>query len=356
MKQNIKVGIYGASGYTAGELLRILLGHPNVHVQRVISGSHAGKRLADLHPHLAAGSNDLTLGSADEQGWEDCDCVFFATPAGIAMREATAVLDAGAKIIDLSADFRIKDTQIWQSWYGMEHRAPDLLAEAVYGLPETQRDQIASARLIANPGCYATTTQLALLPLLADKNNRARLDGEEIVADAKSGTSGAGRRVEKHLLLSEAGENFSCYAAEGHRHQPEIEGHLKEVYGAQWQVPLKVRFVPHLLPISRGLFVDLYLPFGSEDPERIRDAYTTFYAQEPFVRILPAGKNPQIKSVRGSNYCELAIFTPPQSRYIQVCAALDNLVKGAAGQAVQNMNIAFGLEETTALAIFGLSP
>lgn len=356
MKHKIKVGIYGASGYTAGELLRILFGHAQVHIAWIVSGSHAGKALADLHPHLAVRGDDLILSAAEEIKWQDCDCVFFATPSGIAMHQAGQALAAGVKIIDLSADFRIKDQQTWQRWYGMEHAAPDLLAEAVYGLPETQRARIAEARLIANPGCYATAVQLALLPLLTNRNTRARLDGEEIVADAKSGTSGAGRKIAKHLLLSEAGEDFSCYAAEGHRHQPEIEGHLNEVYGAQWQKPLKVRFVPHLLPIPRGLFADLYLPLGDQDPERIRAAYTTFYATKPFVRVLPAGQDPHIKSVRGSNVCELALFTPPQSRYIQIGSVLDNLVKGAAGQAVQNMNIAFGLKETTSLANLGLSP
>ena len=361
MTDQIKAGVYGASGYTAGELLRILLAHPRVRVTRIVSHSHSGKLLRELHPHLEPSmtkTGDLVLSSTDTPDWSDCDCVFFATPAGIAMRAAAGLPERNIKVIDLSPDFRIKNPTLWETWYSMRHESKDLLKEAAYGLPEAGRKEIARARIVANPGCYATAIQLALLPLLASKEYNAVFDGCELVADAKSGTSGAGRKGEVHLSFSEVSEDFTCYAAEGHRHQPEMENHLLGLYGGNWQHPLRLRFVPHLLPIARGIFATVYLPLGKKEKnaDKIRNICSEFYAEEPFVRVLPAGMTPRVKSVRGSNECQLAVFAPPQSDYVIVCSVLDNLVKGAAGQAVQNMNILFGLSETTGLRQASLMP
>ena len=372
MKDKIKVAIYGASGYTSSELLRLLEQHPQAQVCAVVSHSQVGKCLGELHPHLGEELSAMEAISAEQV--PDCDCVFFATPAGIAIKEAGRFLDKGVKVIDLSPDFRIKDAKLWQQWYAMEHGAhgaTDLLAEAVYGLPEANRAAIKKARLIANPGCYATTVQLALLPSLLSAKHGGQLSGKELVVDAKSGVSGAGKSMATHLLLGEAGEDFTCYAAEGHRHQPEMEESLREKSG----VDVKLRFVPHLLPLVRGIFVDIYLPLGGGGndggigvgsgsdgndngaaADELRTVYSKFYAAEPFVKVLAKGQAPHIKHTRGSNHCHLAIFAAPGSTYIQVCGVLDNLVKGASGQAIQNMNITFGLDEKAGLQQAALTP
>ncbi len=355
MKDKIKVAIYGASGYTSSELLRLLEQHPNVQVCAVVSHSQVGKCLGALHPHLGEELGAMEAISAEQV--PDCDCVFFATPACVAIKEAGRLLDKGVKVIDLSPDFRIKDAKLWQQWYAKEHGATDLLAEAVYGLPEANRAAIKKARLIANPGCYATTVQLALLPSLLSAKHGGQLAGKELVVDAKSGVSGAGKNLATDLLLGEAGEDFTCYSAEGHRHQPEMEESLQEKSG----VNVKLRFVPHLLPLVRGIFVDIYLPLGSgsdNNPaaDELRSVYSKFYAAEPFVKVLAKGQAPHIKHTRGSNHCHLAVFAAPGSTYIQVCGVLDNLVKGASGQAIQNMNIIFGLDEKEGLQQAALTP
>ena len=355
MKDKVKVVIYGASGYTSSELLRLLEQHPNVQVCAVVSHSQVGKCLGELHPHLGEELSAMKAISAEQV--PDCDCVFFATPACVAIKEAGRLLDKGVKVIDLSPDFRIKDAKLWQQWYAKEHGAPDLLAEAVYGLPEANRAAIKKARLIANPGCYATAVQLALLPSLLSAKYGGQLAGKELVVDAKSGVSGAGKNLATDLLLGEAGEDFTCYAAEGHRHQPEMEESLREKSG----VDVKLRFVPHLLPLVRGIFVDVYLPLGSEGDnstaaDELRSVYSKFYAAEPFVKVLAKGQAPHIKHTRGSNHCHLAVFAAPGSTYIQVCGVLDNLVKGASGQAIQNMNIIFGLDEKAGLQQAALTP
>ena len=348
---SIKVSVYGASGYTAGELLRLLSCHPQVRLHRVLSESQPDTELGRLHPHLIGSELEAfkTVSLADSL-WRESDCVFFAAPSFIAMEQADRVLQQGGLVVDLSADFRIKDLAVWSHWYKAEHSAPALVKQAVYGLTEAQRDLIAKARLIANPGCYATAIELALLPLL--KSYSQRLSREELIVDAKSGLSGAGRRIVSSTLFSEASEDLSCYAATGHRHQAEVEEFLLLLSGAS----LSLRFVPHLVPMSRGLFADVYLPLGDEDERTLRACYEDYYKEEPFVSMLPQGESPHTKSVRGTNQCHLALFAPPNSRYIQVCSALDNLMKGAAGQAIQNMNVALGLQETAGLVHSGLSP
>lgn len=382
MQDKIRVVIYGASGYTAAELLRLLWQHPQVQVCAVISHSNIGKTLEKLHPQLVSnrGSNFdesfANMKCIDAKHMPACDCVFFATPSGVAMKEAGRLQRANIKVIDMSPDFRIKDVSLWQKWYGedltvqtkqaqnIEHNSAYLLKETVYGLPEVNRLAIKNAKLIANPGCYATAIQLALLPvILSGKDGRQNkygkaLSGKELVVDAKSGISGAGRRLAYNYLLAEASEDFTCYAAQGHRHQPEMEQALKEASG----LDIRIRFVPHLLPVARGIFADLYLPLGtgtSDNEERgdeLREVYKKFYAAEPFIRVLNKGQAPHIKQVRASNYCHLAVFAAPNSTYIQVCSVLDNLVKGAAGQAIQNMNLIFGLEESTGLSALSLCP
>ena len=373
--------VYGASGYTSGELLRLLQVHPNVLIVGVVSQSSPDTSLSSLHGNLSDELGELkTIRDAQ---LPSCDCVFFATPAGVAMDKVSHVLGKNTKVVDLSPDFRIKDIKLWQKYYGMVHNETGLVADAVYGLPEANREKIRKARLIANPGCYATAVQLGLLPLVENSALREFFAGNEIVVDAKSGVSGAGRKAAAHLLMGEAGEDFTCYAAEGHRHQPEIEQSLQAVGGGE----VKIRFVPHLLPVTRGIFTDIYLPLlksadndlkvtqaqgkdridsnagdsqGGNSSRQMLEAmhrsYQHFYAKHPFVKILPLGTAPRIKNTRGSNYCHISLFAAPDSTYIQVCAVLDNLVKGAAGQAIQNMNLAFGLPETTGLDHTGLAP
>jgi len=342
------ITIYGASGYTAGELLRLLNCHPQVEVSKVVSQSHPQASLAELHPQLLGSKlADLKTISPEDRTWQECDCVFFATPALIAMKEAELALQNKALVVDLSPDFRIKDLAVWRHWYKTEHSSPDLVSQAVYGLPEANRAAIKRARLIANPGCYATAIQLALLPLLADYGDRL---GEELVVDAKSGVSGAGRLSEAASLAAEG--DFSCYAATGHRHQAEVEEFLSDLSHKR----VRLRFVPHLVPMSRGIFVDTYIPLGDIGEDNLRSCYENYYDKEPFVHLLLANQSPHTKAVRGTNHCHLALFAPPRSRYVQVCGALDNLVKGAAGLAIQNMNLALGLKETIGLAQTGLSP
>ena len=343
----IKVGIVGGTGYTGVELLRLLVRHPGVELRVITSRSEAGRPVADLFPNLR-GHTDLAFSGPHGEALKGGDLGFFATPNGIAMQQVPELLDAGVRVIDLAADFRIKDVGLWQQWYGMEHACPDLVAEAVYGLPELNREAIAGARLVANPGCYPTAVTLGLLPLL--ESGAAALEG--IVADCKSGVSGAGRGASTAMLMAETGESFKAYAVPGHRHQPEIEQNLSSALDR----PVRLTFVPHLLPMIRGIHATLYVPLKAGGAPDLQGLYASRYAGEPFVDVLPEGSHPETRSVRGSNQCRIALHRPGGGDTVVVLAVIDNLVKGAAGQAVQNLNLMFGLPETAGLELVGLLP
>ena len=342
----IHAGIIGATGYTGVELLRILSAHPDVQLDVVTSDSEAGKPVADVFPSLR-GATDLVLSGHDDKAIGNCELVFFATPNATAMHRAPELLSAGIRIIDLSADFRLRDAATWSRWYGEAHACPELLEQAVYGLPEINRSLIREASLVANPGCYPTSVTLGLLPALL----HGLIDSAGIIADAKSGVSGAGRKAALTTQFAEAGESFSAYAVtNGHRHHPEIVQTLKSV---QEQVE-DFTFVPHLVPMIRGIHATLYARLSTDTS--VLACYENHYAEEPFVDVLPAGSHPDTKSVRGSNTCRIAVHQPGNGRRLIVLSVIDNLVKGAAGQAVQNMNIMHGLPETTGLIQTALSP
>lgn len=341
----LKVGIIGGTGYTGSELLRILLRHPDCEVVAITSRAEAGKPVAELFPSLR-GATGLAFSDPQATDLESCQAVFCATPGGVAMSQAENLLAAGVRVIDLSADFRLRDQRLWEKWYGMSHASPALLAEAVYGLPELYREQIRAARLVANPGCYPTAVILAALPLLA--GGAAHLD--DIIADSKSGVSGAGRGARVAMLFSEAAESFKAYGAAGHRHESEI---LQVLTSACSREP-DLTFVPHLVPMIRGLHATVYL--------RLQDAtadaaalVADYYAGEPFVDVMEPGAHPETRSVKGANTCRIAVHQRPGGRVI-VLAVIDNLVKGAAGQAVQNLNLMFDLDETTGLGDHALIP
>ena len=339
----IKAGIVGGTGYTGVELLRLLVLHGQVEVRAITSRKEAGTPVAHLFPGLR-GHVDLAFSEPGAERLRGCDVVFFATPNGVAMNEARAVLEAGARIVDLSADFRIRDVAEWERWYGMKHASPELVAEAVYGLCEVNREQVRGARLVANPGCYPTAVQLGFLPLV----EAGVVDLEHLVADAKSGVSGAGRKAELHLSFSEASDNFAAYSVGGHRHWPEIRQGLAQL--ARREVGLV--FVPHLTPLIRGIHATLYARIQREvDFQRL---FEERYAREPFVDVLPPGSHPDTRSVRAANVCRIALHRPPErsrgvSDTLVVLSVIDNLVKGAAGQAIQNMNLMFGLPEAQGL-------
>ena len=352
-KKMIRAGIVGGTGYTGVELLRILALHPDVEVTVVTSRADAGISVDALYPSLR-GYIDLKFSLPDVAGLSECDVVFFATPNGTAMLMAEQLLARGIKVIDLSADFRIKDPQEWSHWYGMEHASPKLIAEAVYGLPEVNRDAIKKAQLIACPGCYPTAVQLGFLPLI--ENNL--IDVKQLIADVKSGVSGAGRKAEIPTLMSEAGESFKAYAVNGHRHLPEIRQGLASAAGQS----VGLTFVPHLTPMIRGIHATLYGQLTTTELtpkisiEDIQALYEQRYHAESFVDVLPQGSHPDTRNVRGSNNCQISIFQPQGQQTIVVLSVIDNLVKGAAGQAIQNMNLMFGLKEDLGLKIIGLYP
>ncbi len=346
----IEVGIVGASGYTGAELLRLLAGHSRVELRLVTSRSLAGTAVASHFPNLR-GHIDLSFSAPDARALGACDVVFYATPHAVAMESAAGVLSGGARVIDLSADFRIRDIACWEHWYGAGHGSPELVAEAVYGLPEVNREPIRGARLIAVPGCYPTAVQLALLPLLENR----LVDESRLIADAKSGVSGAGRKAAVPYLLCEASESVSAYAVAGHRHHPEIVQGLDSAAGG----PVGLTFVPHLTPMIRGMLATCYARV--RDPEScdgalLQAVFARRYADEPFVRVLPAGVLPATREVRASNICEIAVHYQEDSAMVIVLAAQDNLVKGAAGQAVQCMNIMFECPESEGLEGIGLLP
>lgn len=342
----INVGIVGGTGYTGVELLRILALHPEVRLKAITSRKESGVSVDELFPSLR-GQISLKFSDPAQTDFSGCDVVFFATPNGVAMHQAEALLAQDIKIIDLSADFRIKDIAEWERWYGMTHAAPNLVAEAVYGLPEVNREQIRHARLIANPGCYPTAVQLGFLPLV----EAGIVDTEHLIADTKSGVSGAGRKASVHTLYAEASDNFKSYAVAGHRHHPEIRQGLT----ARSATPVDLTFVPHLTPMIRGIHATLYARL-TKAGEGLQALYESRYVDEPFVDVLPAGSHPETRSVRGSNFCRIAVHLPRNSDTVVVLSITDNLVKGAAGQAVQNMNIIYGFPETTGIGHIPLLP
>ncbi len=343
-----KIGIIGGSGYTGVELLRLLLNRTDVSVTFISSRAHQGTRVDGLFPSLR-GHCDLEFSDPAVVNDSDCDLVFFATPNGTAMKQAPALLEKGIKVVDLSADFRLKDIETFEQWYGMPHLSPEWLDKAVYGLTEINRADIASAALVANPGCYPTATQLGFIPLL----EQDWVHADSLIADAKSGVTGAGRGAQVPMLLAEAGDNFKAYAANGHRHLPEIEQGLNAVGNG-----VQLTFTPHLLPMIRGIHATLYARLRDPDLpiSTIQAHFESRYANEPFVDVLPQGSHPETRSVRGSNICRIAVLKPQNRDTVVVLAVEDNLVKGAAGQAAQNMNLMLGLSETAGLGNIALSP
>ncbi|MBS0319684.1 MAG: N-acetyl-gamma-glutamyl-phosphate reductase [Proteobacteria bacterium] len=345
MVQKLKIGIVGGTGYTGVELLRILAQHPHAELAAITSRKEAGMPVAQMFPSLRRVC-DLAFTEPDKSDLKGCDVVFFATPHGVAMAQARELVDAGTKIVDLAADFRLQDPAEFERWYKMPHACPDLLAEAVYGLPEMNRDAIRGARIVGNPGCYPTTMQLGFLPLV----EAGVVDTTLLVADCKSGVSGAGRKAEISTLFAEASDNFAAYGLPGHRHHPEVtQGLARAATG-----PLNLVFTPHLTPMIRGIFSTLYA-------SRVRDVdvqalFESRYAGEPFVDVMPAGSAPDTRSVRASNMLRIAVANPKDSRLVRVLVVMDNLVKGAAGQAVQNMNLMCGLPETAGLTAVPVLP
>ncbi|WP_068857408.1 N-acetyl-gamma-glutamyl-phosphate reductase [Perlucidibaca aquatica] len=342
----INVGIVGGTGYTGVELLRLLAQHPQVRIKVITSRGDAGLPVASMFPNLR-GHVDLAFSAPDLDSLLACDVVFFATPNGIAMQQVPALLAAGVKVIDLAADFRLKDEHTWAQWYGMPHACPELLAEAVYGLPEVNRDAVRQARLVANPGCYPTAVQLGFLPLI----KAGLCDTQSLIADVKSGVSGAGRKAEVHSLLCETSESFKAYGVPGHRHLPEIRQGLAQANGA----PVGLTFVPHLTPMIRGIHATLYARVNDTSVD-LQALYEAAYADEPFVDVMPQGSHPETRSVKGANTCRLSVFRPQGGDTVVILSVIDNLVKGAAGQAVQNMNIVFGFDESEGLRHIGLLP
>lgn len=342
----VKIGIVGGTGYTGVELLRILANHPEAELVCVTSRGEAGKPVTELFPSLR-GFVDIAFSEPDPALLKSCDLVFFATPNGTAMQSAPELLEAGVRVIDLAADFRIRDPLLWEQWYGMTHACPDLLDVAVYGLPEINREKIRDALLVANPGCYPTASILGFLPVV----EQGLVDTGALVADCKSGVSGAGRGASVATLMAECGESFKAYGVAGHRHLPEI----RQVLGwARGEQP-GLTFVPHLVPMIRGILATLYGRLETQGVD-LQALYEERYRGEPFVDVMPAGSLPETRNLRGSNRCQIAVHRPQDGDTVVVLSAIDNLVKGAAGQAVHNMNLMCGLPETAGLNSIALSP
>lgn len=345
----IKVGIIGGTGYTGVELLRLLVSHAAVEIVLITSRSEAGKAVADLYPSLR-GHSDLVFTKPDSAAYQQCDVVFSATPNGIAMQHARQLMEQGVKLIDLAADFRLKDVATWEHWYGMQHACPELVESSVYGLPELNREQIKTANIVANPGCYPTAVTLGMLPLM----QAGLVDTSRLIADAKSGVTGAGRGAAVANLFSEVSDSFKAYAASGHRHQPEISQTLSAVSGSA----VGLTFIPHLVPMLRGIHATLYADLiDVELPlEDVHQAFCDAYRNEAFVDVLPLGGHPETRSVKSSNTCRIGIHRAVGSRQLVVLSVIDNLTKGAAGQAIQNMNIMFDQPEQTGLQAAALMP
>ena len=340
-----KIGIIGGTGYTGVELIRLLARHPQAELMVITSRSESGRRVSEIFPSLR-GICELEFSKPDSKSFAECDVVFSATPNGIAMSMARELLDDGIRLIDLAADFRIKDLATWEHWYGMQHVCPELIDEAVYGLPEINREAIRNARLVANPGCYPTAVTLGWMPLL----KAGLVDTTDLIADVKSGVSGAGRGANVGTLLTEAGDSFKAYGVAGHRHHPEILQNLTQLAG----IPTELVFTPHLTPMIRGIHATLYAKLLAGKDVDLQALYEAAYADEPFVDVMPAGSLPDTRSVRGSNYCRIAVYQDDQR--VIVLSVIDNLVKGAAGQAVQNFNLMFAYHEMTGLDIVPLAP
>ncbi|MDE2121264.1 MAG: N-acetyl-gamma-glutamyl-phosphate reductase [Betaproteobacteria bacterium] len=348
----LKAGIVGGTGYTGVELLRLLLAHPEVQLRAITSRKEAGLAVSDLYANLR-GHTDLRFTTPEQAPLRECDVVFFATPHGVAMQQARELLDAGVRIIDLAADFRLRDPATFERWYGMPHACPDLLEQAVYGLPELQRAAIRDARVVANPGCYPTTVQIGFAPLL----RRGLVDAGHLIASCASGVSGAGRKAEIGYLFSEASDNFKAYGVAGHRHGPEIDQELRRLAGRDpGDASVHCLFQPHLVPMIRGMHSSLFARLNDAGQATdLQALFQQFYADEPFVDVMPAGSAPDTRSVRGANVLRLAVHRP-QPDTVLVLVAQDNLTKGASGQAVQNMNLMFGLPETAGLQGIALMP
>jgi N-acetyl-gamma-glutamyl-phosphate reductase len=327
-------------------LLRLLAKHPKVSIELITSRAEQGKAVSSLFPNLR-GHIDLNFSSPDVTKLKQCDVVFFATPNGTAMKMVPELLDAGIKVIDLAADFRLKDPKEWQQWYGLEHSCPDVLEQAVYGLPEINREKIKTANLVANPGCYPTAVQLGFLPLIENKI----LDLSHLIADVKSGVSGAGRGASVGNLMAEMGESFKAYAVSGHRHLPEIRQGLQIAANE----PVTLTFVPHLLPMIRGIHATLYASVV-DTSINLQQLYETRYQDEPFVDVLAEGEHPETRYVRGSNMCRISVFRPQDNDTVVILSVIDNLVKGASGQAIQNMNLMFNLAEDMGLDFIAVMP
>jgi len=347
----IRVGIVGGTGYTGVELLRLLAQHPAVELVTITSRGEAGTRV-DRHFPSLRGRIDLAFSDPSQAGLERCDAVFFATPHGVAMSQARALVSAGVRVFDLAADFRLRDAAEFERWYKMPHACADLLGEAVYALPEMAREAIRGARILAIPGCYPTSVLIGLLPVLQLERERpGTLDTSRIIADCKSGVSGAGRKAQLDYLAAEVSENFRAYGLAGHRHHPEIEQQASIAAGR----PVQLTFVPHLLPMIRGIFSTIYIGLRGSAEIDLQALYERHYGQEPFIDVMPSGSQPDTRSVRGSNFVRLALHRVSPTLAV-VLVVEDNLVKGAAGQAVQAMNIAFGRAETEGLMQIALAP
>ncbi|MEE1122374.1 MAG: N-acetyl-gamma-glutamyl-phosphate reductase [Acinetobacter pseudolwoffii] len=348
----ITVGIVGGTGYTGVELLRLLLRHPNVQVNVLTSRTENGRRVDDMFPSLR-GHTDLQYSDLNIDELKKCDVVFFATPHGVAMKHAEALVAAKTKVIDLAADFRLQDLQQFEKWYGMQHTCPELLKDSVYGLSELNREQIKQANVVGNPGCYPTTVQLGLAPVLTSSD--ALVKPESIIIDAKSGVSGAGRKASLGGIYTENADNFKAYGVAGHRHHPEIVEALENISG-QKDVFDHILFVPHLVPMIRGMLSTIYIDLTEAGQAAdLQALYEQFYANETFVDVMPAGSSPETRSVRGANQLRIALYKPQPTKLV-VLVVQDNLVKGAAGQAIQNMNLMFGFAEDAGLNNIGLLP
>lgn len=344
----IKIGIVGGTGYTGVELLRILATHPEAKLTAITSRKEDGLLVADMYPSLR-GIVDLAFSSPEKARLTECDVVFFATPHGVAMAQAPELLAAGVKVIDLAADFRLQDVAQFEKWYGMAHSCTDLLKEAVYGLPELNRAAIRTARVIGNPGCYPTTMQLGFSPLL----KAGVVDASGLIADCKSGVSGAGRKAEIATLFSEASDSFKAYGVSGHRHTPETIEQLQRLTSDK----VGLIFTPHLVPMIRGMHSTLYARLTKDvSNEELQAMFENAYRDEPFVDVMPFGAHPETRSTRASNMLRLALHRPGNGNTVVVLVVQDNLVKGASGQAVQCMNIMFGLDETTGLKHVPIMP
>ena len=346
MRSPVRVGIVGGTGYTGVELLRLMAEHPGVELVSITSRAEKGLRVDALFPNLR-GHVDLAFSAPEHAGLETCDAVFFATPHGVAMDVAPALLDAGVRVIDLSADFRLRNAGVWERWYRHDHHSPQWLDRAVYGLPERRRTEIREARLVAVPGCYPTAIQLGFIPLL----EAGLISVDSLIASAASGVSGAGRQANIDNLLTECADSLKAYSVSGHRHLPEIEQELSSVAN----VPVQLSFVPHLAPMIRGIHATLFATLRREDVD-LQALFEARYADEPAVDVMPVGSHPQTRSVRGANLCRLAVHRPQGRNTVVVLSVIDNLVKGAAGQALQAFNIMFGFNEVTGLGRAALLP